>query len=244
MGQIIDAIAGMKDACDALNYPVVSGNASLYNETNINNEINAIYPTPTIGGVGLIEDYRKIVRSAFLNAGEYIIRIGSLKGNLNSSAYLHEIIGHKETTIIPEVNLESELRNGNFILNAIDKGWISSCQDVAEGGQLVTMAEMALASFNMGKYIGAKINIARNINRVFGEDQGLYIVTASEKNTQIILETAPKHNVEAQVIGETVYEKNYPGNPESDSFIQFGNERISVRELKKSSEEFFNKNYK
>ncbi len=195
MGQIVGALKGMSEACEALKYPVVSGNASLYNETNG----KGIKPTPTIGGVGLIEDSAKTVTVAFKKEGETIIRVGDMEGHLGASLYAEEILGmNSEEYTPPQVDLEVEKRNADFILLAIEQGWISACHDVSEGGQLVAIAEMAMAG-NMG----ATLDISTDVARAFGEDQGRYIITVPNEFAERILTKAPEHGVFATTIGET-----------------------------------------
>lgn len=217
MGQIVGCIKGMKEACEALSYPVVSGNASLYNETNG----QGVQPTPTIGGVGLLRDYKKHVTMGFKEEGHTIIRIGDMKGHLGSSLYLREIEG-KEEGPPPEVNLEVEKKNGDFVRFAIKKGWVTACHDISDGGQLVALAEMALAS---KKSIGANVHIAADVARAFGEDQGRYLLTATHELAERILLRAPEMGVSATAIGET------GGNE-----IVIEDTSVSVRELRKINE--------
>ncbi len=195
MGQIVGAIEGMRDACKFLNYPVVSGNASLYNET----KGKAIRPTPTIGGVGIIKDYRKAVSVPFKGEKNKIIRIGDMEGYLGGSLYLEAIVGHGEHTPPPAIDLEAERKNAEFVRFCIDKGWVSACHDISDGGQLVAIAEMAVSSG-----IGCNVNIANDYARAFGEEQARYIITVPEDFVEYILTSAPDHDgVEAMVIGET-----------------------------------------
>ncbi len=193
MGQIVGALKGMGEACEFLDYPVVSGNASLYNETNG----EGIKPTPTIGGVGLIEDYENSVGIAFEREGNTIIRIGEMKGHLGCSIYMKAVEG-KDVGTAPVVDLEAEKRHGDFIRLIIAKGWVTACHDVSDGGQLVALAEMAMAG-NMG----AAVDIAPDIARAFGEDQARYIVTATPELAERILTRAPELGITATAIGET-----------------------------------------
>lgn len=192
MGQLVGALEGMKEACEFLDFPVVSGNVSLYNETNG----NAIYPTPTIGGVGLLQGADKAVNMAFKQEGDVIIRIGDMYGHLGSSLYLREIEG-VEDGAPPEIDLELEKKNGDFVRLLIDKGLLTACHDVSDGGQLVAIAEMAMAG-----NLGAELDIAVDYARAFGEDQARYIITATHHMAENILKKAPKHGVTATAIGE------------------------------------------
>ncbi len=192
MGQIVGALKGMTEACEALNYPVVSGNASLYNET----DGAGILPTPTIGGVGLIADYEKAVTIPFKNEGDCIIRIGEMEGHLGASLYLRETVG-REKTPPPPVDLELEKTHGEFIRFCVEQGWLTASHDVSDGGQLVAIAEMAMASG-----LGANLIVANDIGRAFGEDQGRYIITVPQELAERVLTRAPEMGVTATVIGE------------------------------------------
>lgn len=195
MGQIVGALKGMGEACEFFKYPVVSGNASLYNETNG----KGIKPTPTIGGVGLIEDYTKTTTIAFKGEGQTIIRIGDMEGHLGASIYAEEILKiTKEGYTPPKIDLELEKRNADFILFAIEQGWLTACHDVSEGGQLVAIAEMAISG-----NIGANLDISTDVSRAFGEDQARYIITVPNEFAERILTRAPSEGVSATVIGET-----------------------------------------
>jgi len=217
MGQIVGCLSGMADACEALDFPVVSGNASLYNETNG----TGILPTPTIGGVGLIKDYKNAVNMAFKNEGNTIIRIGDMKGHLGSSLYIRELRKDLEDTYAPPpVDLDTEIKHGEFIRFIIKKGWVSACHDVSAGGQLVAVAEMALSG-----NIGANIHIAPDYARAFGEDQGRYIVTAPHEIAERLLMKAPEMGVSAIAIGETGGES-----------ITVGEESVTLVDLQEAHE--------
>jgi len=140
MGEFAGAIEGMRDACLALDYPVVSGNVSLYNETSG----SAILPTPVVGGVGLIADAHHAVDLALKKAGNALILIGDTRGHLGSSLYLREIEG-SEAGPPPPVDLAAERGNGDFVRAMIGRGRVAACHDVSDGGLLVALAEMAMA---------------------------------------------------------------------------------------------------
>ncbi len=171
MGQFVGAVEGIKEACLALDYPVVSGNCSLYNETSG----QAISPAPAIGGVGLLGDVSKTATIAFKKEGEAIFVIGETKGHIGQSLYLREIFG-KEEGPPPPVHLTSERSHGKFIRGLIAGGDITACHDLADGGLLVGVAEMALAGD-----IGCALEVAgADAAFWFGEDQARYIVTAAD----------------------------------------------------------------
>jgi phosphoribosylformylglycinamidine synthase len=195
MGQFVGCVRGMGDAARALDFPVVSGNVSLYNET----EGEAILPTPVIGGLGLIEDLSKTPRAAFAAPGETILLIGETEGWLGASLYLREIAG-REDGAPPPVDLEAERRNGALVQNLIAAGLVHSCHDLSDGGLLVATAEMALAGG-----IGAMIDIPDAGPPphawLFGEDQGRYLIATADPGA--VLQAARKAGVAARAIGRT-----------------------------------------
>jgi phosphoribosylformylglycinamidine synthase len=194
MGQIVGCLEGMSEACRTLEYPIVSGNVSLYNETNG----TAILPTPAIGGVGLLEDYTKRTGNSFENAGDSIIIIGETSGHIGASIYLREVEGREEGDA-PAVDLALEKKNGDFVRELINSGKVSACHDISDGGLYVAIAEMA-----MGKNIGAKIDIAGDaplFALLFGEDQARYVVATS--NAKEILAAAEAQGIAATEVGAT-----------------------------------------
>ncbi len=200
MGQLVGAIEGMGAACRALDFPVVSGNVSLYNETNG----QAILPTPVIGGVGLLEDVTKACTLAFKAPDQAIVLIGETRGHLGASTYLVVIEG-REDGAPPPVDLAAERRNGDFVRELIEAGQVSACHDLSDGGLAVAVAEMALAG-----RIGAKIDVPLEDQEaaippvhawLFGEDQARYIVTVT--HAAPILSAAAEAGVPAVVIGTT-----------------------------------------
>tara|TARA_B100001248_G_scaffold153395_1_gene115342 strand:- start:1297 stop:3513 length:2217 start_codon:yes stop_codon:yes gene_type:complete len=199
MGQFVGCIKGMSEAALKLEFPVVSGNVSLYNETNG----VAILPTPVIGGVGLLEDLGKSATIALKRHDEDIILIGSCSGWLGQSIYLREIHG-LEMGAPPPLDLDEERRNGDLVRNLIKQGTVSACHDVSDGGILIAIAEMALASVKDAMFLGVKITNPTNIPDhafFFGEEQSRYILTSSDANS--ILEIAKRHNVTAKILGKT-----------------------------------------
>ena len=141
MGQLVGCIRGIGEACRRLDFPVVSGNVSLYNETNG----RAILPTPTIGGVGLLDDFTKSATLAFKAEQEAILLIGETAGWLGQSLYLREIC-QREEGAPPPVDLDAERRNGDFVRALIAEGTATAVHDLSDGGLLVALAEMAMAS--------------------------------------------------------------------------------------------------
>ena len=187
MGEFVGCVEGIAEACRSLNFPVVSGNVSLYNENRVTGD--AILPTPAIGGVGLLDDRRKSATIAFKNEGDEIIIIGETQGWLGQSIYLREIIG-EENGAPPPVDLETEKRNGDFVRALITKQRVTACHDCSDGGLLVTLGEMALAGDT-----GAKLDAGGHSHPHafwYGEDQARYVITAASKEAQKILDEARK----------------------------------------------------
>jgi phosphoribosylformylglycinamidine synthase len=193
MGQIVRAIDGMAEACEALAFPVVSGNVSLYNETNG----QAIPPTPTVGAVGLIADCARRADFSNMHAGEHLVLIGETRGELGASMYLREILG-REDGAPPPVDLAAEKRNGDFIRSAIQSGQVSVVHDLSDGGLVAAAAEMALASG-----VGAQLTAPKDLPAaafLFGEDQARYLVATAAG--EALLAAAEAAGVPARIVGE------------------------------------------
>jgi phosphoribosylformylglycinamidine synthase II len=174
MGQFVGCIEGMAEACRALDFPVVSGNVSLYNET----DGTGILPTPAIGGIGLIEDYAKAMTMGFKAAGEAIVLICHSDGHVGQSLWLREIHGREEGPP-PPVDLAHERAAGDLVAALIAERAVSAVHDVSDGGAAVALAEMALAG-GLGFKMTVVPQIANPAAILFGEDQGRYIVTTSD----------------------------------------------------------------
>ncbi len=190
MGQIVRAIDGMAEACRALDFPVVSGNVSLYNETNG----AAIPPTPTVGAVGLIEDYARRADFSSMKAGDALILVGETAGELGASMYLRECLG-REDGAPPPVDLAVERRNGDFVRNLIQSGQASAVHDLSDGGLIAAAAEMALAS-SVGLALEDGASGAGNL---FGEDQARYLLAVNDPAA--VLAAAKAAGVPATVVG-------------------------------------------
>jgi len=185
MAQIVGCLGGMGAACQVLDYPIVSGNVSLYNESKATGGGSAILPTPAIGGVGLMPDYSKMATIAFKKAGEAIFLIGSEpwatpqheRGHLGQSLWLREIHGREDGNA-PTVDLTLEKNSGEFVRELIDADLVSAVHDVSDGGLAVALAEMALAGG-----VGAEVEAHPDYSLAgwwFGEDQGRYLVTVPD----------------------------------------------------------------
>ncbi|MDX1576006.1 MAG: AIR synthase related protein, partial [Kiloniellales bacterium] len=206
MGQFVGCIEGMGEACRALDYPVVSGNVSLYNETNG----EAILPTPAIGGVGLIDDLGRIADAAFKADGEAIVLVGETRGHLGASSYLRVIEGRAglDAGAPPPVDLTAERRNGDFVRGLIAAGRVTACHDVSDGGLAVALAEMALGGNRGAEITGPDSGSADSppIHAwLFGEDQARYIVTMADSAALLasLLAGAEAAGVPAVRIGTT-----------------------------------------
>lgn len=199
MGQLVGAIKGIGEACLALNFPIVSGNVSLYNETNG----QGILPTPTIGGVGLLADWRKSATIAFAGENQCIMLVGAPAEwgtHLGQSIYLRDIHGRNDGPA-PHVDLTHEKQSGEFVRALIADGMATSVHDCSDGGLALALAEMAMASG-----IGAKVNQLNDHDPIltfFGEDQGRYVVTISRDQLDEFHERSGKAGVFAPWIGTT-----------------------------------------
>jgi phosphoribosylformylglycinamidine synthase len=198
MAQFAGCIEGIAEACRALNYPVISGNVSLYNET----AGTAILPTPVIGGVGMIDNWAKAMDMAFKKEGQAILLIGCKGTHLGQSLYLKEIY-ETEEGLPPTVDLITELKHGEFIRSLMDQELISACHDISDGGLLCALAEMAMAG-NMGAHLD--IDSGENPAAFwFGEDQARYVITSTEPET--VAKMAKKDGIPCNVIGLTARKK-------------------------------------
>jgi phosphoribosylformylglycinamidine synthase II len=218
MGEFAQAIEGMREACLALDYPVVSGNVSLYNETNG----SAILPTPVIGGVGLIADAARTADPALKRDGDALILFGDTAGHLGASLYLREIEG-SEAGPPPPVDLAAERRNGDFVRGLIREGRVAACHDVSDGGLLVALAEMAMAGCRGVRLMPAPDGPPAHA-WWFGEDQARYLIETAEP--EAVLAAAQAAGIPAQRIGEVG----------GDALTLPGGNAISVQALRATNE--------
>ena len=205
----------------ALDFPIVSGNVSLYNETNG----RAILPTPTIGGVGLIEDFTKSATLAFKAADEAIFLVGEASGWLGQSLYLRDIC-EREEGAPPPVDLAAERRNGDFVRSLITQGLATAVHDVSDGGLLVALAEMAMASG-----LGAELEGAPLAAHAFwfGEEQARYVVTVRPDEADGVVRRARAAGVPIRPLGITG----------GDALTPKGERPILVAKLRESFESWF-----
>jgi phosphoribosylformylglycinamidine synthase len=242
MAQIVHALEGMSEACLALDFPIVSGNVSLYNESKAIGGGSAILPTPAIGGIGLMEDWRKAASIALKvgekDAAHQIYLVGApatgdrLGSHLGQSLWLREIAG-REDGQPPPVDLELERRTGEFVRDIISDGVATAVHDIADGGVLVALAEMALAGnvgfdLTWGGLYTSPIPLAEQL---FSEDQGRYIVTTLYGDTRLE-ELAQTQSIKAVPLGLT-----------GEDNIRFGDDfgYVSLADLRAAHEGFFPK---
>ncbi|PWC98212.1 phosphoribosylformylglycinamidine synthase subunit PurL [Azospirillum sp. TSO5] len=218
MGQFVGAVQGIGEACKALDFPVVSGNVSLYNETNG----EAILPTPAIGGVGIMPDAMIAVGIAFKNESDVILVVGDTKGHIGQSIFLREILGREEGAP-PPVDLAVERRNGDFVRGLIHEGLVVSSHDVADGGVIVTIAEMALAG-GIGAYLTGFDGASPRV--LFGEDQGRYVLAVRPDVAATVQEKAKAAGVPVSVLGET----------RGTSLSGRGGDIVSLKRLREANE--------
>ncbi len=192
MGQFVECLEGMGAACEALDFPVVSGNVSLYNETNG----QGINPTPAIGGVGLIEDYEKAVGNAFTQSNQYIFVLGKTEGHLGSSLYQRFILQDDAIYAPPSVDLELERKHGELVRDLIDAGIVNAVHDISDGGLLVAVAEMCLPH-----NVGCHIDDDNTAKFWFGEDQGRYVMVGDDADK--ILAQANASGLTLTYLGKT-----------------------------------------
>jgi len=240
MAQLTGCLEGMAEACRALDFPIVSGNVSLYNESKATGGGSAILPTPAIGGVGLLKDWRKAATIGFKGEGQGIWLVGryTMGTHLGQSLWLREILGREEG-LPPPVDLQAEKAAGAFVRRLIESGDATAVHDVADGGLLVAVAEMALASG-----IGATVEPAGDgwactdgrtlAAAMFGEDQGAYLVTL--RNPMALKDLALDAGTDALFLGSTGVPAVVSETPgiwiEDDGFV-------SLDDLRRAHERFF-----
>jgi phosphoribosylformylglycinamidine synthase subunit PurL len=222
MAQIVLCLEGMSEACRALDFPIVSGNVSLYNESKATGGGSAILPTPAIGGVGLLADWRRSAAIAFRSEGDDIWLIGASPSHLGQSLWLRELHG-REAGPPPPVDLAAERRHGDLVRDLIARGLVSAVHDISDGGLLVALAEMALAGG-----IGATLDRDAPADPafLFGEDQGRYLVATS--NSDPVVRAAAAVGARHMFLGST-----------GGDGIALGGRSIALADLRAAHEGFF-----
>ncbi|MBT7645763.1 MAG: phosphoribosylformylglycinamidine synthase subunit PurL, partial [Rhodospirillaceae bacterium] len=196
MGTFVGAIKGVGEACIALEMPIVSGNVSLYNETNG----KAVQPTPAMGAIGLIENLDHTARIGFGGEGQSVIVLGATAGHLGSSIYLREMTG-QEKGAPPPVDLAIERQTGDFVRGLIENATVTTCHDVSDGGLLVALTEMALAA-NIGGDFAASDSALPAHAFWFGEDQARYVLAVDGDGAEIVAK-ATEAGIPAAILGKT-----------------------------------------
>jgi len=220
MGQFAGVVKGMIMSCNELDFPVVSGNVSLYNETNG----KGINPTPVIGGVGVINNLDIFADHNFKRKDDIIIIIGKTDGHLSQSIYATELL-NINTGLPPKVNLAEEKKNGLTIKSLIESSLVDTSHDVSDGGILIALTEMAIKN-NIGFEI--ETDKSNSHRFLFGEDQGRYIVSIKEKNLIKVKKILEENNVIYTIAGVTV-----------DKIIKVNEEKIHIDMIKEIYENWF-----
>ena len=201
MGQFVDVIKGIKEACTELDYPVISGNVSLYNETNG----VGIKPTPTIGGVGLIQDVNNTMTYGLKSSDNLLIVVGETKGHIHQSALCHDIL-HLKKGPPPTMNLQEEKKNSFFIRGLIEKKLVQSAHDVSDGGIALAIAEMCMAG-TIGAKISTNLIGAERVKYLFGEDQARYIIEIKNEDLNNLVQMAKEQEISMTQLGSTNLEQ-------------------------------------
>ncbi len=224
MGEFAECLIGIKESCEFLNYPVVSGNVSFYNGTNKKN----ISPTPVIGGIGLVQKLKKPMSHQFKKLNNNIFLIGKTFGHLEQSVFLEEIYSITDGPP-PEINLTNEKNNGQSVLEIINKNLAESVHDVSSGGLLVALAEMSMAS-DCGVLINKPKKLMNLFKYFFGEDQSRYILEIDKENSNKVEKILKNNNIFYENIGVT----------QKDYFEIEKEMKISVKDLYKTNNQWYN----
>jgi len=222
MGQFVDVIEGISEACVALDYPVISGNVSLYNETNG----VAIKPTPTIGGVGFIQDVNKSMTLSLKSSDSLLLVVGETKGHIHQSALCHDIL-HLKKGPPPAINLNEEKKNSFFVRELIDKKIAKSAHDISDGGIALAIAEMCMAG-KMGAKIITNLIDAERVKFLFGEDQARYLIEIKNEDCENVMKLAKEQEISLLQLGSTKKEN-----------LTIDEMKISVDDLLKLNNKWF-----
>lgn len=196
MGQFVGCLEGMGEACTALDYPIISGNVSLYNETNG----SGIMPTPAIGGVGLMQTSDKMATIALKREGDVILMVGTTKDELGASLYQQEMTGEFAGQP-PMVDLALERKHGDFVRSLIEAGTVDTCHDLSDGGLIAALADMAIGG-NMGADIAVNDALPLHVH-LFSETQGRYLIAVSKDKADAIIAAANEADVAIAKLGNT-----------------------------------------
>ena len=218
MGEFVECIEGITEASKYLDFPVVSGNVSFYNET----KDKGIKPTPTIGGIGLVDNYKKMITMDFKTLGNVIYVIGKTEGHIDQSVFARDILVEKKGPP-PKINLFNEKNIGLNILNLISQNLIVSCHDVSLGGILIAVSKMCIKG-NKGLKINKLKGLTNKFEYFFGEDQGRYVIEIPKKNIEKVNKILVNNSIHYDELG-TVDEK----------MLSFSNDiKLPIEELKEA----------
>ena len=198
MGEFVECVEGISEASNYLKFPVVSGNVSFYNQT----KENGIKPTPSIGGVGLIKNYKKMISMEFKEIDNLVLVIGKTEGHIDQSLFARTILDEKNGPP-PEVNLFNEKNNGESLLDLIDKDYIKSAHDISLGGLLIALSKMCIKG-NKGIKLKKFKNLINEFEFFFAEDQGRYIIEINPKNFKEVANILNKNSVYHEELGVVV----------------------------------------
>jgi len=195
MGEFVECTQGIGEASKYLNFPVVSGNVSFYNQTK---EVG-IKPTPSIGGVGLIKNYKKMITMNFKEIDNLVLVIGKTEGHIDQSLFARLILDEKNGPP-PEINLFNEKNNGESLLYLIEKNYIKSAHDISLGGIITAISKMCIKG-NKGIQLKKSKNLISEIEYLFAEDQGRYIIEINPKNLKEVTKILDKNSVHHEELG-------------------------------------------
>ena len=225
MGEFVECVEGITEASKYLDFPVVSGNVSFYNET----KDKGIKPTPTIGGVGLIKEYKKMISMDFKKEGNLVLILGKTEGHLDQSVFAKEILAEKKGPP-PSINLFNEKNIGGTVLKLIDQNLIDTCHDVSLGGILIAISKMCIKGKKGIKFNPIK-GLINKFEFFFGEDQGRYVIEVSKTNIDKTKQILEENSVHYDEIG-TVDKSN---------IILDNNTNLSVDELENENKNWLRK---
>ena len=215
MGEFVECVQGLGEASKYLNFPVVSGNVSFYNQT----KDKGIKPTPSIGGVGLIKNYKKMITMDFKKIDNLVLVIGKTEGHLDQSIFARDILNEKNGPP-PEINLFNEKNNGETILSLIEKNHVKSVHDISLGGIMIAVAKMCIKG-KKGITLKKPNYLINHFEYLFGEDQARYIIEIEKENFDKIKEILDKSSVHYDMLGIIT---------ESDIFID-SKSKVTIDEL-------------
>jgi len=224
MGEFAECLLGIKESCEFLDYPVVSGNVSFYNGTNKKN----IHPTPVIGGVGLIKDTKNKINHLLKKEGNIILQIGKTFGHLYQSIFFEEIYSLTEGPP-PDVNLSNEKNNGEAILKLISDKLVFSVHDISSGGLILALTEMSLTS-GYGLKINRPQKLSNLMEHYFGEDQGRYLIEIETSNLKKIMKILNENNIFNEIVATV----------QKDYFEMIGELKIHINDLYKANNKWYN----